>query len=86
MATIADLNAKADALQAALDAEQDQIAKVIGDLKKANADLQAIIDAGGVVTAADLDALSAKLDASITDLSSTVPDAPIVPPTEPANP
>lgn len=74
MATIAELSAKVDSLQSAIDSEQEQIQTVIQGLKDANASLQAIIDAGGTVDPAELDALSAKIDTAISDLQSTVPD------------
>lgn len=74
MATVQELSVKVDALQASIDAEQEQIASVIQGLKDANAALQAIIDAG-IPDPAELDAISAKLDSAISDLQSTIPDA-----------
>lgn len=75
MATsIKDLEAKVDQLQTSIDNEQAQVATVITGLKEANTSLQAIIDAGGVVTPEQLDALATKLDTAITDLQSTIPD------------
>lgn len=74
MATIAELSAKADKLQAAIDLEQEQVATVIQGLKDANAALQVIIDAGGTVDPAELQALSDKLDTAISDLESTIPE------------
>jgi len=74
MATVTELNAKVDTLQAAIDSEQEQIAIVIQGLQDANAALQAIIDAG-IPDPAELDAISAKLDTAIFDLQATVPDA-----------
>lgn len=70
MATIAELSAKVDTLQTALDAEQEQIAAAIAALKQTVTDLNAIIAEGG--TAEERQALSDKLDAVITDLQGTI--------------
>lgn len=83
---VADLNAKADALQVSLDAEQEQLAallatnaQVVTDLNTRIAELQAIIDAGGSATPEQLQALSDgiktatdKLDTTKADLEGSV--------------
>lgn len=74
MATIAELSAKVDTLQTALDAEQEQIAAAIAALQQTVTDLNAIIAEGG--TAEERQALSDKLDAVIVDLQGTVADTP----------
>ena len=73
MASIAELSAKVDTLQTALDTEQEQIAAAIAALQQTVTDLNAIIAEGG--TAEERQALSDKLDAVITDLQGTIPDA-----------
>ena len=79
MAKIAELSAKVDGLQVALDAEQQQVADLlaantaaIASLEQTIAELQAIIADGG--TEAERQAVSDKLDAVIADLKSTVAD------------
>lgn len=71
MASITELSAKVDALQAALDAEQQQIKDAIDALTNAVAELQV---SGG--TEAERQQLSDKLDGIIADLQATIPDAP----------
>lgn len=73
MATLAEISAKADALQTALDAEQQQIADAITGLNQTITDLQALIVDGG--TAAERQAVLDKLTAITSDLEDTVPDA-----------
>lgn len=84
MPTNAELNAKADELQIALDAEQQQVADliaakdadaaakqaVIDQLNVVVADLQAQVAAGG--TEAERQAILDKLNAALTDLQATV--------------
>lgn len=74
MATIAQLSAKVDDLQSALDAEQQQIADAIATLNQTVSDLQALVADGG--TEADRQAVADKLDAVISDLEATIPDQP----------
>lgn len=74
MATIQELSAKVDALQVALDLEQQQIADAIAALQATVADLQALVVDGG--TAEERQAVSDKLDAVIADLQATIPDTP----------
>jgi chromosome segregation ATPase len=76
MAAIDDLNAKVDELQKALDDEQSQILKAISDLEQEVKDLEAIIASGGSGTSdAEIQAVIDKIDATIADLKSTIPDA-----------
>lgn len=70
MATLPELSAKVDALQAALDAEQQEIADAIAALQTANAELQLLVAAGG--TEAERQAVADKLDAVIADLQATI--------------
>lgn len=70
MPTLAELNAKVDELQSALDSEQADIKAAIDALTAANADLQVLVAAGG--TEADRQAVSDKIDAVITDLKATI--------------
>jgi septal ring factor EnvC (AmiA/AmiB activator) len=70
MANITELTAKVDALQTALDAEQQQIADAIAALNQSITDLQALVADGG--TAEERQALADKLDAIKTDLEGTV--------------
>jgi len=70
MPTLAELSAKVDTLQTALDDEQIQIKAAIDALTTANADLQALVAAGG--TEADRQAVSDKIDAVISDLQGTI--------------
>lgn len=77
MATLDDLTQKAADLQAALDAEQAQIAGAIGALEATVADLKAQV-AAGQLDPAKIDAIAASLDATISDLKSTIPDEPPV--------
>lgn len=74
MASIAELSAKVDTLQTALDTEQEQIAAAIAALQQSVTDLQAIVADGG--TAEERQALSDKLDAIIVDLQGTIADNP----------
>ena len=70
MATIAQLTQKVDDLQAALDAEQQEILAAIAELETAVAELQALVADGG--TQEQRQALADKLDAVKADLESTV--------------
>lgn len=70
MASIQELNAKVDTLQAALDAEQEQIATAIQALQTTVTDLQALIADGG--TTEERQAVADKLDKAIADLKATV--------------
>lgn len=70
MASISDLSAKVDQLQAALDNEQEQIKAAIDALTATVAELQV---SGG--TEIERQALSDKLDSVIADLQATIPDA-----------
>lgn len=74
MANIQELAQKVDALQVALDVEQEQIAAAIEALNQAIADLQAMVAEGG--TPEERQALADKLDAIKADLESTIPDEP----------
>lgn len=78
MATLAELNAKVDELQTALDAEQEEIKTAIGTLEATNAELRTQIVDGG--TAEERKALSDKIDTVITDLKATVGDTTPTPP------
>ncbi len=70
MPTLAELSAKVDTLQTALDDEQVQIKTAIDTLTTANADLQALVAAGG--TEAERQAISDKIDSVISDLQGTI--------------
>lgn len=77
MPTLAEISAKADELQIALDAEQQQVADLltqketaIAALTQANADLQLLVADGG--TAEERQAVLDKLNAAKADLESTV--------------
>lgn len=72
MATIAELNAKVDELQAALDLEQEQIAASIATLQQAVTDLTQQLADGG--TEAERQAVLDKLNSAIADLQSTIPE------------
>jgi len=71
MATIQELNDKADALQASVDAVQEKVATAVAAFEKQIADLQAIIDAGGIITPESLQPIADKLDAAKVDLDAT---------------
>lgn len=70
MASISELSSKVDALQAALDSEQQEIADAIAQLNQTISDLQAIVSDGG--TAEERQAIADKLDAITTDLQGTI--------------
>lgn len=77
MPTLAEISAKADELQIALDAEQQQVADLLAQketaiaaLTQANADLQLLVADGG--TAEERQAVLDKLNAAKADLESTV--------------
>lgn len=70
--SIADLNAKADALQVALDQEQEQIAAAISKLENTVSDLKALVAEGG--TAEERQALADKFDVITADLKGTIAD------------
>lgn len=72
MPSLQELSDKVDQLQSDLDAEQQQIKDAIDALTQANADLQALVTAGG--TEEERQAISDKIDAVITDLKGTIPD------------
>lgn len=72
MAKISDIQAKADELQATLDAEQDQIATAMGRLNDAIFALQQQVTDGG--TEAERQKVLDTLEAARADLASTVPD------------
>lgn len=76
MATLAEISAKADQLQASLDAEQQQILDAIAALEQIVLDLQGQLADGG--TEAERQAVLDKLDATIADLEATIPDEPEV--------
>lgn len=78
---VADLNTKVDELQTSLDAEQQQLAdllalnaQVVTDLTAEKDRLQAIIDAGGVITPEDLAELSAGITTATDKLATTKAD------------
>lgn len=73
MATLAELSAKVDTLQTALDEEQQQIKDAIDSLNQIVTDLKAQVADGG--TAEERQAVADKIDAVITDLKGTIPDA-----------
>lgn len=73
--SIADLSAKADELQTALDLVQSKVEENTATLQAEIQELKDIIAAGG--SGAELDAVFAKLDATLVDLNTTFP------PTEP---
>ena len=81
MATVAELNAKVDALQVSLDTEQAQIADAIATLTQAVADLQAQVDAAAA-DQAQIQEVADKLDALKTDLEGTIvpPEPPVIEP------
>lgn len=70
--TIQQLTEKVDALQAALDAEQEQIAAAIAKLQ---ATIDELESGSGNGTEEERQALADKLDAIVFDLKATVPDA-----------
>lgn len=72
--SIQELTTKVDALQTALDTEQEQIKAAIDGLTQTVTDLQALVAEGG--TAEERQALADKLDAITTDLKGTIADAP----------
>lgn len=72
MASIKELTAQVDELQTALDEEQEQIKKAIGDLQAIVDQLNANIGDGGTVE--ERQALSDKIAAVKTDLQGTIPD------------
>lgn len=79
MPTLAELNAKVDTLQTALDDEQQQVANKIAELEAIAAELRA---SGG--TDADRQAVTDKIDAVAADLKATIPDDVVPePPTPP---
>ncbi len=79
MANAAELAAKVDALQSAIDSEQTQIADALATLQTTIDGLKADILEGG--TAAERQAIADKLDAAIADVQSTIADAaPVVEP------
>lgn len=78
---VIDLNAKADTLQAKVDAEQETInalfatnAEVVTGLNAEIARLQAIIDAGGTVTPEDLQTISDGIQTATDKLATTEAD------------
>lgn len=71
---IVELNAKVDALQVALDNEQQQIALALAGLNQLVVELQALVADGG--TEAERQALADKLDVITADLAATIPDLP----------
>lgn len=70
MATLAEIKAKADELQVALDAEQVEIAAAIAALNVVIADLQALLVAGG--TEAERQVILDQLNTIKADLEATV--------------
>lgn len=72
MATIAELTAKVNELETALNAEQEQISTAIAALQTTIDELNANTSGGG--TAEERQALADKLDAIVTDLKSTIPE------------
>lgn len=72
MANIQELTDKVDALQVALDAEQEQIAAAIAALQATIDELKALVADGG--TPEQRQALADKLDAIKSDLEATIPD------------
>lgn len=79
MATVAELNAKVTELQAAVDAEQQEIADALAALQAEVQRLTDIIAAGGGVTPEELQTVVDNLNAVISDVTSTIPNLP--PPT-----
>lgn len=73
MATLQELAAEVQNLQAVIDAEQQQIADAIAALETIIADLEAANAEGG--TAEERDAVLAALIAAKEDLAATIPDA-----------
>lgn len=73
---IADLSAKADELQIALDNVQAKVQENTATLQAEIQELKDIIAAGG--SGAEIDAVFVKLDATLVDLNSTFP--PVDPP------
>ncbi len=73
MSSVAQLSAKVDELQQAIDSEQTQIGAALSTLQSTVDGLkQELIDAG---SPAERQAVADKLDAAITDVSSTIADA-----------
>lgn len=73
MATLKELNEKVDQLQTALDAEQQQIADALAKLQATVDELTTQLADGG--TTEERQAVLDKLNAVITDLKATIPDA-----------
>lgn len=71
---LADLSAKADELQAALDTVQAKVQENTTTLQAEIQELKDIIAAGG--SGAEVDAVFEKLDATLLDLNSTFPATP----------
>lgn len=72
MATVSELSAKVDELQAHLDTEQEQIQNALNTLVAQNEELKKQIeDLGGSEA---LQAVADKLDGVISDLKGTIPD------------
>lgn len=71
MPTLAELSAKVDTMQTALDEEQQQVADLIASKDATIAALQAIIDAGNPNNDAEIQAILDKVDAVIADLQGT---------------
>ena len=71
MATLEEVSAKADLLQQTLDQVQDKVAAGTAQLVNTINELKAQIATGSTDTAA-LQAIADKLDASISDLNTTV--------------
>lgn len=83
MATLKQLEEKVDQLQQSIDKEQEQIKETIENLNRVAEDLRQQLTDGG--TAEDRQRVLEKLQASIVDLESTIPDTPpstVVAPTE----
>ena len=86
MSTIQELSVKVDELQAALDAEQSQVAAAIGSLEAVVVDLkEQLANAASPEAIAEV---AAKIDAVIVDLKGTIADAPVDPvdPVDPVEP
>lgn len=81
MATLAEVQAGLDALQAASDSEHQQAVVVlqkVTDLEAEVAALKAQIDAGTAATPADLDGLLTRITAIKDGVSGIIPDSTIV--------
>lgn len=87
MSKTSAIEAKVDALQTALDEEQEQIRTAVGELESLRTEVQSLRDQLAQQGADNeaLDRIDVKLGSITEDLKSTIPDEPTEP-TEPTEP